>query len=924
MRLYKSLLPIAFVLLVTVIKAQEATPVVRLWDKNDHHFSNQIWSATCDNKGVVYFGNASGLLKFDSKEWDITPIRGKGIIRSTFYNDDRIYAGAFEEFGYYEKLSNGTLKYVSISEHLKEYKMNNDEIWNIFKYEDKIIFHSFVTLFSYSPHDETIDVINPDIFMESIGVDSQGRILSSAEGLSEIHLSDNTYTMIKHPWKGRMVAILPDKVKGDIIVTRDEGLYLWKNDIISKWKTDCDTLLINGSLNKAYKTSSGDIILGSSLFGCTAIDSTGHRIWSINADNVLNGNTILNICENREGDIFLALDSGIALIDNNSGIRYISHLNANVGAIYCVHYKEPYLYIGSNQGLYIGELYGTSLYNVQHDPSITGPVLYIEEYDGQILCGTNADTYCLHERESEKLSTDNAGGSCIAHGYINGQEVLIEGTYTKLCLYTKESGKWNYTHRIEGFIQPVNSIDIDFAGNIWVGHNRRGLYRLTLNDELSEVKTIKYYPSLGGKDDRIRVQRINGRTIFHDEDRLYTFDDISDSIVIYTQLNERVSSVKGIMDINLYKDNKYWVVNSDDAFLVDFNKENGIIQKVSYSIFNSNSVDLLKEIKPGPNGWSIMTLNNSLAFIKEKPQTQRWKSHLELSDVIVCRTDGSNYNHLDLTLKELRWDYSQKIVKITYSYPFFTEIENRHFEYKVKGRDQMWRKVDGEEIDLSHLEEGHYTIETRVVNNSDTVLDTISTNFYIKPPLWRSIWAYAIYTALGILAILYTYLSIKRRIQAQKRELENKKLEAELDAKSREIASTTMSLLNKNKILLDLKEELMMQKNEIGNAYPDKYYRKMISAIDSQISNEQDWQLFQQNFDRIHGNFFQILKTRYPSLTDSDLRFCSYLCMNLSSKEIASMMNISLKGVEAARYRIRKKIGLSSEISLTSFLMELK
>ena len=75
---------------------------------------------------------------------------------------------------------------------------------------------------------------------------------------------------------------------------------------------------------------------------------------------------------------------------------------------------------------------------------------------------------------------------------------------------------------------------------------------------------------------------------------------------------------------------------------------------------------------------------------------------------------------------------------------------------------------------------------------------------------------------------------------------------------------------------------------------------------------------------RIHGNFFQILKSRYPSLTSSDLRFCSYLCMNLSSKEIASMMNISLKGVEAARYRIRKKIGLPSEVSLSAFLMELK
>ena len=175
-----------------------------------------------------------------------------------------------------------------------------------------------------------------------------------------------------------------------------------------------------------------------------------------------------------------------------------------------------------------------------------------------------------------------------------------------------------------------------------------------------------------------------------------------------------------------------------------------------------------------------------------------------------------------------------------------------------------------------------------------------------------------------MLTLGFVCLSIKRRVDSQKKELENRRLESELNAKSREIASTTMSLLNKNKILLDLKEELSVQKNAIGSAYPDKYYRKMISAIDSQISSEQDWKLFQENFDRIHGNFFQILKSRYPSLTSSDLRFCSYLCMNLSSKEIASMMNISLKGVEAARYRIRKKIGLPSEVSLSAFLMELK
>ena len=70
--------------------------------------------------------------------------------------------------------------------------------------------------------------------------------------------------------------------------------------------------------------------------------------------------------------------------------------------------------------------------------------------------------------------------------------------------------------------------------------------------------------------------------------------------------------------------------------------------------------------------------------------------------------------------------------------------------------------------------------------------------------------------------------------------------------------------------------------------------------------------------------FQRILRERYPALTDNDLRFCACLRQNLSSKEIAAMMNISLKGVEAARARIRKKIGLSSSESLTAFMVGLK
>ena len=125
-------------------------------------------------------------------------------------------------------------------------------------------------------------------------------------------------------------------------------------------------------------------------------------------------------------------------------------------------------------------------------------------------------------------------------------------------------------------------------------------------------------------------------------------------------------------------------------------------------------------------------------------------------------------------------------------------------------------------------------------------------------------------------------------------------------------------------MLANIKEELTAQKKILGTVYPNKYYEKLIRILNENLSSEDDWAIFQTNFDMIHENFFRNLHTRYPELTSNDLRFCAYLRLNLSSKDIAHLMNISLKGVELARYRIRKKIGLPSTKSLTEFMIEFK
>ena len=86
--------------------------------------------------------------------------------------------------------------------------------------------------------------------------------------------------------------------------------------------------------------------------------------------------------------------------------------------------------------------------------------------------------------------------------------------------------------------------------------------------------------------------------------------------------------------------------------------------------------------------------------------------------------------------------------------------------------------------------------------------------------------------------------------------------------------------------------------------------------------HEEDWHLFEQHFDQVHENFLKRIKEIHPGLTPKDLKICAYLRMNLSSKEIAPLLNISVRGVEISRYRLRKKLGLERDDNLIEYLMK--
>ena len=98
---------------------------------------------------------------------------------------------------------------------------------------------------------------------------------------------------------------------------------------------------------------------------------------------------------------------------------------------------------------------------------------------------------------------------------------------------------------------------------------------------------------------------------------------------------------------------------------------------------------------------------------------------------------------------------------------------------------------------------------------------------------------------------------------------------------------------------------------------------RLISLINSNIEHDKDFEVFESNFDSIHQGFFKILDKKYPQLSKNDRVLCAYLKMNLSTKEIAPLLNISVRGVEITRYRLRKKMNLNRDVNLNEFMQNL-
>lgn len=940
-RVLKCHIIFALLLYGEILFAQSSI-LISNYNKSEYKAGNQNWDLSLDDMGNVFVANNSGFLTFNGANWNLKQLPGNTIIRSVAYADNKVYTGSFEEFGYWQHNSLGEWEYQSLIPLLKDYTLHNDEIWKIVKHNNKIYFQSFGAIFLYD-YNSIKPLKIPGLVLFLLEADGHLYVQQINGGLFEINDTEIIPVPGSEIFRNTEIkAIIPLNGNELLIGTSSEGLFRYNGKVFSEWENDVSDELKEYKINNGISLNN-KLVFGTILNGIYFLNKDGKLISHLSTDSSLQNNTILALESDRDGNLWVGMDKGIDYITLNSPIEMYKETWTSYSA--CIFQNN--LYVATNQGIYYYTINKDGKFlKMKFLQGSQGQVWFIKEIDGELYCGLNNGTYKIDNFRLKQIS-NISGGYNLSKSVYQESELLVQSTYSSVVIYSKKGGTWVMDHTLEGFMAPARYLETDFMGNLWLGHSIQGLYLIQPSRDLdSVVKVKKIGKEEGLPENTNKVFKVDNRIVIQSGNLFYRWDDISGKMEPFIELNNQLEGFESATSVVSLPDSRYWFIKRNEwaLFEIRFGKAK-LLYRLIPEMYELNMVENYENIISLNDSLNLICLDNGFAILNiynlnrlpeiNKPPILR---------DIFFRKNSSRYiriNPASQPKAQIGNSHNNLSVSFTSNEPVG---KRKYYQYELEGIDENWSDwTVKSEVNYTRLPSGNYTFKVRTLNSKGIITQPERFVFRIRSPWYLSIFAYFFYSAAIILSLIVLRMYFHKRllrhkeillarerekIQQQKElaeqeiiKLSNEKLQAEVSHKNSQLANSTISIIKKNEVLIEINNEFESLKEELGYRMPNKYYERLKRLINQNIENEHDWEMFEKLFDQAHTNFFKRLKTEYPALTPSDLRLCAYLRMNLSSKEIAPLINITIRGVEERRYRLRKRLNLPAELNLTDYIL---
>jgi ligand-binding sensor domain-containing protein/DNA-binding CsgD family transcriptional regulator len=939
------------------------TPFIRNFTRHDYKAGTQNWDIAQDLKGFMYFANNEGLLVYDGVQWDLYKMPNLSMVRSIFIDPrGEIYIGAYNELGKMVPGAGGKLTYLSLKDKIPSEYQNFDDVWSISAYKGKIVFQSYNAIYIYEEGKPISVVPAPSRIPTSFNESGRLFFNDAESGLLEFDGSRMAKLDGCEKLKGIIISsILPFRGENEILIcTADRGLFIYDGKEAAEWKMPVNERLKSSQIFSAATLQGRYFALGTIQDGVIIIDKNGNLIQHINHKSGLQNNTILKVASDRSGNLWLGLDNGIDYINVNSPITFIQDPDG-FGAGYAEIIFNDRLYLGTNQGLYVRDWNnGKSTDDFTMIPGTYGQVWSLGVYNGVLLCGHNYGTYIIDGKKARLIS--NIQGGWKYHILKRSPDYLIGGTYDGLVLFKWEKGTWSFRRRIAGFNESFRVFEEDENGDLWMSHGFKGIYRVTLNQTLDTVVKSRYYSSNDGLPSNyyLNVYKIKNKIVFTSKTGIYEYDARNDNFTYSVYFNQLLSPLRNISFLKEDPKGNIWYVSNNNAGVFRL-QEDYKFQHIasSFSLIADRFLNGFESIYPYSDDQTFFGIENGFAHYSAKealPGYPEFSAYVtKVTDVNLDSTIYYGNRNSGIAGKRVQYTIPFKNNNILFSYaaPVFDNPGNIEYSYKLSGYSEAWSKWRPDFTqEFSHLPDGKYNFTIKARNQLGIESFSDSLEFIVLPPWYKSVLAYFCYALIMLTGILLLRWIVNKRVEISNRKerlkqlreysekereyirqalqaekeimtMKNEKLRLDMIRQDKELANQAINIVRKNEFLSKIKEELVNLKKISPEEHTGEKIISIINRINKEVGHDKQREVFEKAFDEVHETFINKLKSIYPSLTPTELRLCAFLKMNIPTKEIAPLMNISVRGVEICRYRVRKKLGIHRATNLTTLLLNL-
>lgn len=963
MSMLKRLLSLRCLLLAIVILCGYSAANAE-WQVNINNYSpadygagTQNWQLVQQTNGWMYSANNYGLLEYDGEAWRTYGIWNSTVVRSLARGaGGEIYVGGSNDFGVFTGNEVGRLEYRSFVDSVPAAWRTFGEVWSIVCKDSTLYVQARNCIFRRTASGH-IDVIPSEarIFcMASVG---GSLYVATAEGI--FLLTGTRMDVLRGSELLRGCEIRGMHRLGDtgvLIGTDFKGMFLYDGAEIRPFRTEADAFL---RCNQLYSFAVDEryIAFGTVLQGIVLTDRQGRVCSYVNSCNGLQNNTVLNLIFDNEHNLWAGLDQGVSCVRLSLPVWRLHDETIAYGSGYTSRLRNGVLYFGTNQGLYYAacDADGRNVQALHLVEGSLGQVWNLEEIDGVLFCCHNRGLFVVEGAGLLPVCTDE-GFWCVRRLNAN---CLLAGSYSGIWLLEMREGIWTAVRHIRGFEDTALHFEVDACGAVWIV-SQQGVERLVLNGAMDSFSAELVRP-FNERHDYYDMAKIDDRIFISSADCCMLVGS-SGTVESAAEFCRLLDGEKHYPLVRKDEHNNLWYL-SDNALKVrryDMHRRSYAAESV-YVVKDDNffvggfaHLDCIggnRAVIGGVQGFYLIDWE-ALSAMALPLQPEVYIRRMRL-------LGGNN-----TVVYGEAWQAQNRHINLPYgTYSVSFELgSNCCFE---EGRVYATRLLPVEkdfvpmgrtnQRDFTALKDGNYTLEATVYSPRYNHTATALFTFRIAPPWYRTLTACILYGVFSLLLVGLAVWSIVRwgakeqlRVAKEKDaclaeqqahyseemdkqqlmilQLQNEKVQYELRNKSKELSNLLLTKINRNELIAGIQEDVRkvsdcLKGNDVQRA-ADKL-QQLQSKLSRNRDNEIDWQRFEENFDMVNDRFLKKLSARFPWMTKEERKLCVYIHMGLLTKEIAPLMNLSVRGVEMMRYRLRRKMGLDAQANLKSYFTEI-